>query len=81
MEGMLDQIADRYAKQTAKKEMRKVSKIFYKAVRQAFKDGWIQREKADSLDFCEKECTLYNTEYRCRECTKSEFDGQIITDC
>ena len=34
METILDQIADRYAKKTAKKEMRKISKIFYKAVKQ-----------------------------------------------
>lgn len=71
---MLDLIADRYAKQTAKKEMRKISKIFYKAVKQAYKDGWLASENADTLSFCEKECKMYNTEYRCKECSRNEFE-------
>lgn len=71
---MLDQIADRYAKKAAKNEMRKISKIFYKAVRQAFKEGWIAREGVDKLSFCKDECEMYKTEFRCRECTKSEFE-------
>lgn len=71
---MLDQIADRHAKKAAKNEMRKISKIFYKAVKQAFKEGWIARERADNLTFCEKECKLYNTEYRCKECSRNEFE-------
>lgn len=71
---MLDRIADRYAKKTAKNEMRKISKIFYKAVRQAFKEGWLARESADKLDFCENGCELYNTEFRCKECTRNDFD-------
>lgn len=69
---MLDLIADRYAKKAARKEMSKISRLFYKAVRQAFKDGWLEREKADNLSFCEKDCDLYNTEYRCKECTRNE---------
>lgn len=72
---MLEQIADRYAKKAAKNEMRKISKIFYKAVRQAFKEGWIACESADiTPSFCKDECKMYNTEFRCKECTKSEFE-------
>ena len=72
---MLDQIADRYAKKTAKKEMRKISKIFYKAVKQAFKDGWIESESIDPTpSFCKDECKVYNTEYRCKECSRNEFE-------
>ena len=75
METMLDRIADRYAKQIAKKELRKISKIFYKAIKLAYKDGWLEREKADSVpDFCRDECKMWNTEYRCRECTRDEFE-------
>lgn len=69
---ILDQMADRYAKTVAKKEMRKISKIFYKAVRTAFKEGCMRSEI--DKDFCETECKLWNTEYRCRECKKNEFD-------
>lgn len=71
---MLEQIADRHAKKTAKKEMQKISRIFYKAVKQAFKEGWIARESADELDFCNSKCELYKTEYRCKECTRDEFE-------
>lgn len=76
MEDLLDKIAQRYAKKAVKKEMQKISKIMYKAICNSFKEGWLECEKVDitSGSFCEKECTLYNTEYRCRECTKSEFD-------
>ena len=75
MNTMLDEIADRYAKKTAKNEMRKISKIFYKAVKQAYKDGWLNCESADvTADFCRDECKMYNTEYRCKECSKSEFE-------
>lgn len=72
---MLDKIADRYAKQMAKKEMRKISKIFYKAIKQAYKDGWIECESIDPTpSFCKDECKVYNTEYRCKECDRSEFE-------
>ena len=75
METMLDRIADRYAKKVAKSEMKKISKIFYRTVRQAFKDGWLESEKAEiTPDFCKDECKMWDTPYRCRECTKSEFD-------
>lgn len=72
---MLEQIADRYAKKTAKKEMRKISKIFYRAVKQAYVDGWLDSERADvTTDFCRDECKMYNTEYRCKECSRNEFE-------
>ena len=78
MTTILDEMADRYAKQIAKKEMRKISKIFYKSIKAAFKEGCI-RHGLDQ-DFCRTECKLYNTEYRCKECKRNEFDGQIITN-
>ena len=71
MEDILERIADRYAKKAAKEVMRKISKIFYKAVKSSFKEGWIASEGAGlKSSFCEKECKLYDTEYRCRDCPK-----------
>ena len=75
MDTILAQIADRYAKKTAKSQMRKISKIFYKAVKQGFKDGWLACESMDgTASFCRDECKMYNTEYRCKECSRSEFE-------
>ena len=68
MNNILDEMADRYAKTVAKKEMKKISKIFYKAVKSAFKEGSM-RNLADT-DFCMNECKMYDTEYRCRDCKK-----------
>lgn len=65
---IIDEIADRYAKTVMKKEMRKISKIVYKAVANAFKEGCMRNEV--DTDFCQNECKLYDTEYRCRDCKK-----------
>lgn len=65
---ILDEMADKYAKTVAKKEMRKISKIFYKAVRSAFKEGCMRN--GIDVDFCKNECKMYDTEYRCRDCKK-----------
>lgn len=72
---MLDLIAQRYTKKVVKNEMRKISKIFYNAILKAYEDGWLDRGRAEDEDFCTKKCKLWNTEYRCRECTRNEFDG------
>lgn len=70
---VLNNIADRYAKKAAKTQMRKISKIFYKSVKDAFKEGWIAREGAETpKTYCDI-CELWKTEYRCRECKKNEF--------
>ena len=73
MSEMLDKIAERYAKKAVKAEMRKISKIMFRAVSNSFKEGWLESNKVDT-DFCNDECELWKTEYRCRECTRSEFD-------
>lgn len=65
---IVDEIADRYAKQIVKKEIRKISKIVYKAVFNAFKEGCM-RNSIDT-DFCNTECKMWDTEYRCRDCKK-----------
>ena len=72
MTKIAEEMADRYAKTIAKKEMRKISKIFYKAVRDAFKEGCM-RNMVDE-DFCRTKCKLWNTQFRCRECKRNEFD-------
>lgn len=65
---IIDDMADRYAKKTAKKEMRKISKIFYNTVKAAYKEGCLVSEI--ETDFCKNECKMWNTEYRCRDCKK-----------
>ena len=65
---IIDDMADRYAKKVAKKEMRKISKIFYNAVRAAYKEGGLV--SGIETDFCQNECKMWNTEYRCRDCKK-----------
>lgn len=75
MSEMLDKIAERYAKKAVKNEMRKISKIVFRAVSNSFKEGWLESNKIDiTPDFCKDECKMWNTEYRCRECTRNEFD-------
>ena len=81
MDELLDRIAERTAKKITKNAMKKVSKIVYKAVLESVKEGWLSYKGIDDKDFCKNECTMWNTEYRCRECNRSEFDGQIVTDC
>ena len=72
MSNIQDEWADRYAKIIAKKELKKISKIFYIAVRDAFKEGCMRSEGVKG--FCKTECNYWNTEYRCEECRKNEFD-------
>ena len=71
MEDLMDKIAERQIKKTARLVMKKVSKIVYKALREVFKEGWIESDKVDlTPDFCEHECKMWDTEYRCRDCEK-----------
>lgn len=65
---LLDEMADKYAKLVMKKEMKKVSKIMYKAVFNSFKEGSMRN--GIDVDFCRDECKMYNTEFRCRDCKK-----------
>ena len=75
MENILDNIAERYAKKASKNVMRKISKIVFKALKEEFKEGWIESDKVDlTPDFCKNECKMWNTEFRCRECERNEFD-------
>ena len=72
---LLDTIAERFAKKETKNVMRKVSKIVFKALKEEFKTGWIESSSVTPTpDFCRDECKVWNIEYRCKECTRSEFD-------
>ena len=70
---LTDEIAEKYAKKVVKNEMRKISRIVYKAVFCSFREG-LMHNIDPTPDFCRDECKMYKTEFRCRECTKNEFE-------
>lgn len=66
---LIDEKAERYARGVWKSIIRATIKIILPCIKQAYKDGYT-RCLDEHEDFCAKDCKLWDSPFRCRDCTK-----------
>lgn len=66
---LIEDKSDSYAREIGKALEKEIVRLVVPAIKQAYKDGYT-RCLDEHEDFCAKNCKLWDSPFRCRDCTK-----------